>query len=365
MSQAKPVSKRYHDLDALRAFAMMAGIFLHAIMFLLPLDVWVVQDPWAVATEAAKNLYGYLFSAIHGFRMPLFFMLSGFFVAMMWQKRGSLGVGKHRLQRILLPLVICMFTVIPVSRWLLYLQYPTVLDWLTGWTESLVHLWFLWQLLLISGVIIVALELGLTFRHRIWLLLLPATAVIQYFMTQGIFGADVSESMIPPARIILYYLTFFTFGVHAFQREIAFGRWLAIAVLPGLLLFFPAGMMSLYPDLFLYEAPPGMQAISAVLQTTYTWLMCFGFIGLFQAIASKERYWVRYASDASYWFYICHVPLVLCMQILIVDVAISPHLKVVIILSTVIGILLVTYQYGVRYTLIGRTLNGPRTPRTA
>ena len=101
-----PASKRYHDLDALRAFAMLLGIGLHGFMSFvpLPLPVWPAQD--------VNQHNGYLFAlnAIHGFRLQLFFLVSGFFTAMMFRQRGLRGLIKHRAKRILLPLLI--FTII-------------------------------------------------------------------------------------------------------------------------------------------------------------------------------------------------------------------------------------------------------------
>ena len=98
--------KRYHDLDALRAFAMLLGIGLHGFMSFVPfpLPVWSAQD--------VNQHEGYLFAlhAIHGFRLQLFFLVSGFFTAMMFRQRGLRGLIKHRAKRILLPLVI--FTIL-------------------------------------------------------------------------------------------------------------------------------------------------------------------------------------------------------------------------------------------------------------
>ncbi|MDP6244968.1 MAG: ankyrin repeat domain-containing protein, partial [Myxococcota bacterium] len=55
---------------------------------------------------------GYLFAlhAIHGFRLQLFFLVSGFFTAMLFRQRGLRGLIKHRAKRILLPLVV--FTIL-------------------------------------------------------------------------------------------------------------------------------------------------------------------------------------------------------------------------------------------------------------
>ena len=84
---------RYHELDALRAVAMLLGVVLHAFLFLIPIG-WVGQDPWAKAVPIEQNPYVYLLAAIHGFRMPVFFLLSGFFTAMLWQRRGTARAGR-------------------------------------------------------------------------------------------------------------------------------------------------------------------------------------------------------------------------------------------------------------------------------
>ena len=52
---------------------------------------------------------------IHGFRMPLFFLVSGFFTAMLWRRRGLVALLKQRAKRILLPCLLGLVTVVPVT----------------------------------------------------------------------------------------------------------------------------------------------------------------------------------------------------------------------------------------------------------
>ena len=53
--------------------------------------------PWPVNdTPADGETYFHVYSFIHGFRMPMFFLLSGFFTAMLWQRRGTDGLIRHR-----------------------------------------------------------------------------------------------------------------------------------------------------------------------------------------------------------------------------------------------------------------------------
>ena len=100
---------------------------------------------------------------------------------------------------------------------------------------------------------------------------------------------------------------------------------------------------------------------SALIESVCAWLMCFGLMGLFRWIASRESFAFRYVSDASYWMYLVHLPLVIAGQMLVVGWPIHYHLKFLLVSCGVTVVLLATYQFGVRYTIIGGMLNGPRT----
>ncbi len=108
--------KRFHDLDALRGYAMLLGIVLHGLMSFIAISFWPAQDRYQ-NTEVC----GAILSFIHGFRLPLFFLISGFFTAMLWRKRGMKGLFKQRAIRILIPLAVgTMVTwalVFPISIW--------------------------------------------------------------------------------------------------------------------------------------------------------------------------------------------------------------------------------------------------------
>ena len=52
-------TQRRHDLDALRAFAMLLGIGLHAAMSFAPL-------PWTVQDVRQHELFTLFFLAVHG-----------------------------------------------------------------------------------------------------------------------------------------------------------------------------------------------------------------------------------------------------------------------------------------------------------
>ncbi len=106
-----PAFARRSDLDALRAVAMLLGIVLHASMSFIP-SFWIVTD------RQVNPAFGVVFTAIHGFRMPLFFVMSGFFGAMLLRHRGRVALVKHRFFRVLLPLLLGMVTIVPATTWI-------------------------------------------------------------------------------------------------------------------------------------------------------------------------------------------------------------------------------------------------------
>lgn len=381
--------ERFYDLDALRAMAMFLGIVLHSSVFALPeaKPIWPIHDP------AARGDRTYLLAieTIHGFRMPVFFLLSGFFTALLWERRGLRAVAHHRLRRVGIPFAVACLTVLPLSIWLLVLAadhrppYDFPLWALPlAWVSSLAHLWFLWFLLLMAGGFVIVARLGLQFRQpAAWWLAIPASMALSLVMVEPIYGADNSTAPIPEPAVIGYYTCFFVFGIFFYRQGYTVRRWWTVALLPAAAAFYvgfdllgqylstfegfvPMGEAAsdyegAVPDAFMFTHP--LTLASTLVETGCAWLMCFGLMGLFRAIASRESFAVRYFSDASYWMYLAHLPLVIAGQMLVLEWPIHYHLKFLLVCVGVTAILLATYQLGVRYTVIGTALNGPRRRR--
>ena len=98
---------RRHDLDALRAFAMFLGIGLHASLSFIAL-------PWPVQDITQPPIFIFFLVLVHGFRMPLFFLLSGFFTMLIYRKKNIKSLVWQRILRILLPCLIGCFTIVPL-----------------------------------------------------------------------------------------------------------------------------------------------------------------------------------------------------------------------------------------------------------
>ena len=91
--ESQPTSQeREHGLDALRAVLMLLGVAIHSVLSYKPdgVEGWS-RDPFA-SSEWAHFVGG----CIHTFRMPAFFILSGYFGALLWKRRGARAMLKNR-----------------------------------------------------------------------------------------------------------------------------------------------------------------------------------------------------------------------------------------------------------------------------
>ena len=105
-----PSTIRQYDLDALRASAMLLGIWFHTLLAFTG-SWWIVEDPHPHA------VYAWICDAIHGFRMPLFFLISGYFCQMIASRRGVAGLVSNRFQRLIMPLTLAIVTILPATNW--------------------------------------------------------------------------------------------------------------------------------------------------------------------------------------------------------------------------------------------------------
>lgn len=149
--------QRYHALDALRATMMLLGLVLHAAVSntARPLGAaWPYHDPH---TSPWFDLVVFM---IHLFRMPVFFVVAGFFGALLYERDGARGRAQNRLRRVLAPLAMGWVVLYPLTTagFVCALGRGATAD-APGWgyltsgaclrQANLIHLWFLddWLLL--------------------------------------------------------------------------------------------------------------------------------------------------------------------------------------------------------------------------
>jgi glucan biosynthesis protein C len=366
---------------------MLLGIVFHSA---LAYDtVW----PWFKDAPTTHSLT-YVVLGLHAFRMPLFFILAGFFASLLLSRRSPGGFVINRSVRVgipfavgwlvLVPFVIAGFTFANAVEYFHYYNFAWFLTRQAAaqgqffFEDVTAHLWFLYYLLLFYVVFLVASPLaslipGAT-RSRasgafaallVSPLAVPVLAGVAYSVqllqpflkddTPLEFGLDLS--------FLLFYGFFFLFGVLLFPvrhvlGEFQRGAWLNLAVGVGALV------------VFLFAADRWLdgdsldlwQAVGRLANSILIWALFLGLVGLLLGLLEKPSPAVRYVSDASYWCYLLHLPLVIWGSGLLAGRSWAPMYKFGVLVSVVTVICFVTYDLLVRWTFLGAVLNGRRYP---
>jgi peptidoglycan/LPS O-acetylase OafA/YrhL len=408
--------ERYHALDSLRGFAMFLGIALHAgLSFLTVPSFWPVRD------SDPTPLAGLLLVAVHDFRMQLFFLLSGFFGCLLYQRYGVAGTAWHRVKRVLVPFVLALVFIVPTVMFVCFYaeldaartqgatdnlspvraraveliaaspeksNTAIILDLTRSGAAfeyvPLAHLWFLYYLLIFFAVALPAAPLlgrltgtrflavlDRVFRRVVGGRLrvpLPALCTLPVLLAMRTPIVDTQFHWAPEWPLVLYYAGFFGFGWMLYRhRDLVpvFGRYWGVAlvvanvlVLPVLLVLTIGGVKAAEEGA---EGAGALRAGAFAAQAVYTWLMIVGLWGAFLRLFARESAWARYLADASYWCYLASITPTVAFQFVVKDWPLPGPVKWVLVTAAVMVVLLASYELFVRYTVIGAILNGRKT----
>jgi glucan biosynthesis protein C len=381
---AAAAGERIHALDAVRGLALLCGVAMHAAVSFVPgQPIWLITD----ADRSPELTAG--FFVLHVFRMTTFFLIAGFFGRMLIERLGTAGFFHDRLKRVAAPLVafwIVAFPLVLVAlRWADARNGSDALPVVTspGSGGYLLHLWFLWMLLLLYGAALVLRGLAGSAARRLdqivrsvagypvpALLALPTFAA--FVLTPGWlgwFGVPTPEgSLLPNAIALTAYGTAFGFGwllqrqpalIHGFARNWALHLGLAI-------IFIAACLLTIGPVPVLMPEPRlDVRLVYAACYALAMWSATFAVIGMAVRFLSGHSPVRRYLADASYWIYLMHLPLVMALQVLVADLGWPWPVKFLFILGSALVLLLGSYQLLVRHSPIGAWLNNRRGSESA
>ena len=328
---------RFHGLDALRASMMLLGVLLHVACSFQLGDAdagWGYRDP-STSLWATLVVLG-----IHAFRMPVFFVLAGFFAALVLQKRGLAGAWRERMRRIALPLALGVVLLVPLVEAAFSYAGARALGggratlmlhpaWPSG---GLAHLWFLWYLLLIGGtaLALAGLARGLPsdWRERGtrgarwllggsrpgWRLILLVGSTWTVLLTMDHAAIETPSGWWPNwSALALYALCFgvgwLLHGAPEAWPELR-ARWkrrlaTVALVLPLHLLL---ALVS-FDGLRRGEDRTWAFAAAHLCMALVIWQSALGGMGAVEQLSRTERPFVRWLVDASYWVYLVHLPL--------------------------------------------------------
>jgi glucan biosynthesis protein C len=381
---------RVHYMDNLRAFAMLLGIFFHAALAYSP----SLNQVWLTASPQNSVIIDFIAFFSHSFRMPLFFLIAGFFAALLIHKRGVGAMLKNRLLRItlpfaiFLPLVILAFVVLigwamesvqaksPMLGLIAMMaQYPDA----PQPPVTTTHLWFLYQLTFFYIVTVIAVKwINFDWMHRIikapkiFLLLAPLLLVPALITQHAPIPAP--EQFMPQLWSFGFFGLFFLFGYGLFSYQDFLDQlqpyvWVMLVIsVAAYTVFFQMipQQMSMQEIMTLMATSPEIdfkQAGLACLQAYISVFMSLALLIIGRSLFDKQSPSMKLIADSSYWVYIIHLPVLWLLQFVMLDTEWPLLIEFLISSLGTILIGLVSYLLLVRWTPIGWLLNGRKTAK--
>ncbi|MFT4016666.1 MAG: acyltransferase family protein [Agriterribacter sp.] len=378
--------KRIHGLDALRAVAMLLGILLHATI------AYRVENAfyWVHDNEYNNISFDFVYFFIHSFRMPLFFLIAGFFCRFLYNRKSEKEFIKNRWTRVGLPFIAGVILIVPLTMFP-FRVYEAVFKSHLPWNEAyrksffqmfgrngLAHLWFLYDLMMFYAVVIVLKRacrfspVAVFFKkfsnwwnkqnlNNIYWILIFSISIFLILIKETRLFILADTSVIPEhISYLFFYGYFFTTGWLFHKRtdvfQILIKNYLKLLI-PGALicsgLFYVEAAGRLNDNHTVYFTGKFLAGLIIVLFT-------LGFIGFFLRFFYKENKTWRYISDASYWAYLIHMGFVTAIQLYFIDSNMPGILRFCFAFIIPLLISFATYHWFVRYTFIGNMLHGKR-----
>lgn len=355
-------ARRLYFMDNLRVVLTVLIVLQHASFAYAAGQWWYYTDP------AQEPLLSAFFVINRSFRMSLFFLIAGYFMPYVFDRKGAERYLKDRFRRLGLPIVIFVLFVFPPLMYAYYLNfrnYPYMdfasyywhIYWGFGWhhgpdwtgpnwpDRQLGHLWFVEMLLIYA----VAYAVWRWLRERLALpaprrlpqpglfLLLPVligVAAASYWvrLSDPIYRwhGYVGMIQLQPADLPRD-LACFVLGVLAYRNDWLLGlptrigyRWLALGI-GGAAVFVVC-------DLAGYSFfSPGGRDLNAKIYPVWETLTCFGLcLGLptlFRQHFDYQTAFLRRLSIASYGVYLVHLPMVVALQYALAHAALPAGAK--------------------------------------
>ena len=388
-------AQRYHGLDFIRASMLLLGVVIHVAASFVEGPAgsdWRYRDPnttpWA----------GFIVLAIHIFRMPVFFVIAGFFAALIQDRKGLIALARNRFFRIAIPFGVgwvLLFPIVNISFLVGILrEFGSDADAQTAksaiavatlsnpWANpQLIHLWFLYYLLMLYVIALIITPLcrfapaslrtfvaqgtHALMQGRLRLLRMPVLVALTWLamLPMQMPWIDTPSTFVPQWHVLVCYGFFFAVGWTMFLER---GMIEFLKALAGTRMI--CGVIALVVSLALAAwwfgslfsgsdtASPKMQTLLLWSQASIAitvWLLIFGGVGLAERMMQRPSSIVRYFSDSSYWIYLVHLPICVLVVIALRDWNASGMSKLSTAVGISIAISLLTYE-AVRQTVIQR-----------
>ncbi len=354
---------------------MLLGIPFHAGL-IYGAESWRVNSPdLSLTAETISHIS-------QSFRMPTFFMISGFFAAMMLSKYSPAGWVKGRIIKLGIPLISCMALVNPAMVFfggLADTNIPiedrfdvSISKAMNPWSW-IGHLWFLAALLWICCAYaalhavfqVIKCRLCTEVSNRMNALPFPtqlALICVASVAWELIFVFNVELSPIPTylffgifnLRAILTNIPYFLIGVLLFGNVTFRNNFLIlspVSVISGVILI-ASFVLGIIQD----------KSISTIVMVTGNILISRMVLAMLYKLDDVHNRQVRRLVDQSFTIYLIHMPVIVILGYLFISVGLPPIIEYIAIVISCIAICLVASEVVSRSKVLAFIFNG-RLPK--
>jgi peptidoglycan/LPS O-acetylase OafA/YrhL len=369
-------SPRRYDLDWLRVLVILAVFVFHSSRF-FDLDYWHVKN---ATTYLGVQIWT---TFLVNWLMPLIFVISG---ASTFYALGARGAGrfvKDRALRLLVPLVVGIFTHISVQVYLERVSHgqfsgsffafiPHYFDGMYAFGGNFawmgLHLWYL-EILFVFSLLLLPLFRWLKHGAREWgaayLTRFLARPLVVYLLALPIM---LLLSVLNPASILgnrgfggwslLIYILFFVYGFllmgsDAVQQTIVRQRRLSLIL--GVALFLTLG--GLWAGRDAAFGTPRFALLYSVLGLS-SWCWILAILGFGMQHLRFNSPWLGYANEAVLPFYVLHQSVLIYLGYFVVRWPLPDGVKWLIIAPMSLAIIMALYEFLVRRSNVLRFLFG-------
>lgn len=353
-------------MDAMRSVLMMLGILIHSSQVFSP------NQSWLVLSDNTNPFFSYLVTFIHSFRMPTFFIISGFFCLMMLQRQPIKLFITSKLQRIAIPLLVTVLTLNLLQSFLLSKankQLFSFYDFLIS-GNWLSHLWFLINLIvyfLVSALICYLFSNAIKkTSHKFTILEKPPIEILMLLLplcslaivSLNKVGFPLYSTFLNAIDLyqIISYIPYFIFGFLLFNSQKLLQKFstvhfaslftlLSIAYVLQFVINFDNVMINYFSKIY--------------SQSLIAWVSSSIIFKIFYLYANKpSKIWL-FLSNSSYSVYLFHNIIVVLLALVLVKYNITPFLGfLILVISTITITLFIHREVVLKFKVIQFLFNG-------
>ncbi len=313
---------------------MMLGVVLHAA------NIYSINGGWLVEDSERSQVFQAISNAIHVFRMPAFFWISGYFCALTFEKSGADGLVRKRLPRLFIPLFTTWIT-LNLAQELFRASIAgqsmaaAVLDGI-----PLYHLWFLVDLMLFIGLAAALLprmkrfaSLGARLETLPFWLMLSILALFSAAVSVAARSTGVAYDSVLGLTTLYRLATnlpYFAVGIYMYAHS---GARLTFLRTPVLLVLATIPL-AIYASKYTHGQGFVVREFASLIEAAMVWLSIAGVLRLFHDAVKRDTHVTRFLSDSAYSVYLFHHILVVMLGVALLDYQIGAWLKFSIVCGT-------------------------------